>query len=97
MTMFEKIVVVLKVLIGMIVLFVVYKVIRYWVIEWQANRDRSANLFDKAELSISEERLMKKWIFNVTDDIKEYAISNYKTVGHDTYTFLQFCHGMSKE
>lgn len=97
MTLFEKIVIVLQILIILIVIFLLYKLIRYWVIEWQAGRDRSANLFDKAELNIQEERNLKKWVFSVPDALNNWAISNSKKVAHDTFTYIQFTHGMSEE
>jgi hypothetical protein len=51
MTMFEKINLVLTVMLSILGAFILWKVVWYIIVEWQAGRDRSYNLFDKAELN----------------------------------------------
>jgi hypothetical protein len=46
---------------GAIGLFFLYKLVKKAFLKYQANKDRSYNVFDKAQLSTSERHALKRW------------------------------------
>jgi hypothetical protein len=61
--MWEKIALVLLANVGLVVLFIIYRVLRRLFLRWQATKDRSYNVFDRVQLSRLEKLLMKRWQF----------------------------------
>jgi len=51
-------------------LYLVFKVIKRIWLGYQAKKDRSYNVFDKAELSVTEKKNMKSWEFNIPKELK---------------------------
>lgn len=49
--------------VSIITVYIFYRIAKKLFLKWQANKDRSYNVFDRAVLSSSEKSLMKKWLF----------------------------------
>lgn len=51
-----KVLIYLGIIVSPIILFFLYKLAKKLYLDWEASKDRSYNVFDKAELSRSEKR-----------------------------------------
>jgi len=45
--------------------YFIYKLIRRWWLKYQASKDRSYNVFDKADFNKMELAQLKKWVMNI--------------------------------
>lgn len=74
----------MKILLGilgvilLIALYFLYKLLRKMWLKYQANRDRSYNVFDKAEFTAQEKINLKKWAFTIPKTMKNSVIQNIR-------------------
>jgi hypothetical protein len=48
---------------GIVSVYITFRIIKALYIKYQANKDRNYNVFDKAELTSAEKSNLKKWKF----------------------------------
>ena len=60
-------------MIGIVVLYITYKIARKSWLKYQAGRDRSYNVFDKAEFSKDELAHLRKWKFVIPEAENNYV------------------------
>ncbi len=61
-------------------------------LRWEARKDRSYNVFDKAELSGGEKRSARNWDFAIPATIADIVSQEYKDDGNDIETVIHFQH-----
>jgi hypothetical protein len=59
-------------ILGVIVLYILYKVGRKAYLKYQAGRNRSYNQFDKAQFTGTERRNLRKWRFIVPEGEEKF-------------------------
>jgi hypothetical protein len=52
-------------MVGVVLAFFLYKLLKKAFLDYQAGRDRNYNVFDKAELSLVEKQILRRWMFNI--------------------------------
>ena len=78
---------------AMLGIIFVIQIIRWLKKKWldyQNNKDRTYNVFDKAELSALEIQEMKKWGFVIPDRLKQTLNHEVKMQGNDHEIILTF-------
>eukprot|EP00349_Pseudokeronopsis_sp_Brazil_P000537 CAMPEP_0202965248 /NCGR_PEP_ID=MMETSP1396-20130829/9286_1 /ASSEMBLY_ACC=CAM_ASM_000872 /TAXON_ID= /ORGANISM="Pseudokeronopsis sp., Strain Brazil" /LENGTH=105 /DNA_ID=CAMNT_0049687905 /DNA_START=528 /DNA_END=845 /DNA_ORIENTATION=- len=89
-TLFEKIAIGLSTMVLIVLTFILYKLIRRWWINYQANKDRSYNVFDKAELGKFEVLQLKRWQFSIPKEQQALVTQQFLQQGHDYELILEF-------
>jgi len=52
---------------------ILYRIGKKMFLKYQAGRDRSYNVFDKAELSENEKDALNKWQFDIPETIDDFV------------------------
>jgi hypothetical protein len=71
MSIWTKMSLYLGAIVALVSAFYLYRYLRRKWLDYQANKDRSYNVFDKAELNSAEKTNLKKWNFEVPPGMEE--------------------------
>jgi hypothetical protein len=74
---------------GVLTFFLVRWLRRKWL-DYQSNKDRSYNLFDKAEFTSAELANLRRWNFAVPETMRQQVNAQLVEKGNDIEVTLEF-------
>jgi hypothetical protein len=80
--------------------YFLYKCLRAAFLKYEAGKDRSYNVFDKAELSMGERRQINHWEFVIPETKKTIILQNIKAIkkeGDDHEIIVEFDKSINKD